>query len=191
MKLTIESAIATFGVKAKAKLSNAAATGQPEDQIRAPFEDLLGQFAELCHFPQSAVTAIGESSVSDLKTRPDYAISVHNALVGFIELKAPGKGADPRKFKDPHDKAQWEKLRSLPNLIYTDGNAFSLWQDGGLVGTVVKLIGDIESSGNKLEAPSGLLGLFENFLNWKPIPPQSAKALAQATARLCRFCGTR
>src|SRR5687767_6663046 len=127
MKPTIESAIATFGAKAKAKLSNVAATGQPEDQIRAPFEDLLGQLAELCQFPEGTVTAVGESSVSDLKTRPDYAVSVHHALVGFIELKAPGKGADPRKFKDPHDKAQWEKLRSLPNLIYADGNAFSLW----------------------------------------------------------------
>src|ERR1035441_1617553 len=58
--------------------------------------------------PEAAVTALGESSVSDLKTRPDYAVTVHNALVGFVELKAPGKGADPRKFKDPHDKAQWD-----------------------------------------------------------------------------------
>jgi hypothetical protein len=123
----------------------------------------------------------------DLKTRPDHAVSVQNALVGFIELKAPGKGADPRKFKDPHDKEQWEKLRSLPNLIYTDGNAFSLWQDGELIGSVVSLIGDIESSGNKLEAPVGLLGLFENFLNWEPVPPRSAKDLAQSTARLCRL----
>ena len=187
MKLTLKSAIANFGAKAKAKLSNPAAKGQPEDQIRAPFEHLLGELAELCRLPQDSVTPVGESSVSDLKTRPDYAVSVHNALVGFIELKAPGKGADPRKFKDPHDKEQWEKLRSLPNLIYTDGNAFSLWQDGELVGSVVSLIGDIESSGNKLEAPGGLLGLFENFLNWEPVAPRSAKDLAQSTARLCRL----
>jgi hypothetical protein len=115
MKLTLESAIAEFGAKAKAKLSNLAAKGQPEDQIRAPFEQLMLQVAELCHFSQGSVVSVGESSVSDLKTRPDYAISVHNALIGFIELKAPGKGADPRKFKDPHDKAQWERLSSLPN----------------------------------------------------------------------------
>ena len=138
MKLTLEAAIADFGAKAKSKLSNLAAKGQSEDQIRAPFENLLGQIAELCQFPKGSVAAIGESSVSDLKTRPDYAISAHDALVGFIELKAPGKGADPRKFKDLHDKAQWEKLGSLPNLIYTDGNAFSLWQNGELVGSVVK-----------------------------------------------------
>ena len=187
MKPTVESAIANFGAKAKAKLSNIAAIGQPEDQIRAPFEDLLSEIAELCDFPQGSVTPVGESSVSDLKTRPDYAVSVQNALVGFIELKAPGKGADPRRFKDPHDKAQWEKLQSLPNLIYTDGNAFSLWQDGELVGSVVNLVGDIESSGQSLAAPPGFLNLFEAFLTWKPIPPQSARALAQTTARLCRL----
>jgi len=187
MKLTIASAIAAFGAHAKEKLANPAATGQPEDQLRAPFERLLIEFAELCNIPKTVVAAVGESSVSDLKTRPDYAITVHNALVGFVELKAPGKGADPRKFKDPHDKAQWDKLHSLPNLIYTDGNAFSLWQNGELVGSVIRLIGDIESSGNKLEAPPGLMNLFESFLRWEPVPPRNAKDLAHTTARLCRL----
>jgi hypothetical protein len=183
----LQAAIAEFGAKAKTKLKNLAATGQPEDQIRAPFEVLLAQVAPLCGFGDGAVIAVGESAVGDLKSRPDYAVSAHNALIGFIELKAPGKGADPRKFKDSHDKAQWERLRSLPNLIYTDGNAFSLWQDGELIGSVVTLIGDIETSGVKLQAPPGLLGLFESFLNWTPLPPSSAKELAKATARLCRL----
>jgi hypothetical protein len=187
MKATLSSAIAAFGAKAKEKLANPSATGQPEDQLRAPFEHLLAELAELCNLPKTAVTPVGESSVAELKTRPDYAITVHNALVGFVELKAPGKGADPRKFKDPHDKAQWDKLSSLPNLIYTDGNAFSLWQNGELTGSVVALIGDIESSGNKLQAPAGILNLFDLFLHWEPIPPTSAKDLAHTTARLCRL----
>src|SRR5450432_2594605 len=178
MKLTIDSAIAAFGTKAKEKLSNPAAIGQPEDQLRAPFEHLLADLAELSRLPKSAVAAVGESSIGALKTRPDYAITVHNALVGFVELKAPGKGADPRKFKDPHDKSQWEKLRSLPNLMYTDGNNFSVWQDGQLVDSVVPLVGDIETSGDKLQGPARLLGLFESFLKWRPFPPRSAKELA-------------
>ena len=88
-------------------------------QLRAPFAQLLADLAELCGLPRTAAAAVGESSISDLKTRPDYAVTVHKTLVGFIELKAPGKGADPRKFRDPHDKAQWEKLHSLPNLLDT------------------------------------------------------------------------
>jgi hypothetical protein len=72
-------------------------------------------------------------------------------------------------------------------LIYTDGNAFSLWQDGELIGSVITLIGDIESSGNKLQEPPGLLSLFEKFFQWKPISPRSAKELAHVSARLCRL----
>lgn len=110
---------AAFGLKAKDKLSNPAAVGNPEDQLRAPFEQLLGDFAELSKLRRADVVAVGESSLGDLKTRSDYAVTVRS-LVGHIELKAPGKGADPRKFKEPHDKSQWEKLQSLPNLTYTD-----------------------------------------------------------------------
>jgi hypothetical protein len=187
MKLTIETVISTFGAAAKAKLSNPGATGQPEDQIRGPFEQLLTDASALCGFPAGAVVAVGESSVGHLKTRPDYAVTVHKALVGFIELKAPGKGADPRKFTDPHDKEQWKRLNSLPNVIYSDGNGFSLWQNGSLVGSIHHLDGDIASSGGKLAPQPGLMALFESFLHWHPVPPLSAKDLAHTTARLCRL----
>jgi hypothetical protein len=109
------------------------------------------------------------------------------ALVGFIEVKAPGKGADPRRFKDPHDKDQWERLKSLPNLLYTDGNAFSLWRDGKLEGAVVHLEGNVETSGAALSAPPALPALFMDFLSWEPIPPKTAKQLAEISARLCRL----
>ena len=120
--------------KPKPKLANLAATGEPEDQLRAPLERLVVDLAEFCGLPRTAVTAVGESSVRELKTRPDYAITVRQALVGFIEVKAPGKGANPRRFRDRHDKEQWKKLQPLPNLLYTDGNEFSLWRSGELVG---------------------------------------------------------
>jgi hypothetical protein len=185
MKLNLDMLIAKFGATAKDKLANPGATGQPEDQLRAPFEHLLAGLADL--LSAGTVTAVGESPQSDLKTRPDYSVTVNKALVGFVELKAPGKGADPRKFKDPHDKEQWEKLRSLPNLIYTDGNAVSLWQNGELIGPIAKLIGDIETSGRELKAPPGFLALFGNFLQWTPVAPHNAKELAHTTARLCRL----
>lgn len=51
MKPSIEAAVASFGAKTKAKLNSLGASGQPEDQIRAPFEQLLSDLAELCHFP--------------------------------------------------------------------------------------------------------------------------------------------
>ena len=186
MSLTVDSAISSFGERTKSKLANVGASGQPEDQLRSPFESLLQDMAMLTALT-GAVEAVGESSIVSLKTRPDYAVTVRNALVGFVELKAPGKGADPRKFKDPHDKDQWERLRSLPNLLYTDGNSFSLWQNGELACPVLMLIGDVESSGKKLMPPPGFAALFESFLRWQPVPPRSAKELAHTTARLCRL----
>ncbi len=103
-----------------------------------------------------------------------------------MEVKAPGKGADPRRYKG-HDKEQWEKLQSLPNLLYTDGNSFSLWQNGELVGSIVELEGDLETSGGKLTAPPELVVRFDKFLRWDPIPPKSAVELAKVSARLCRL----
>src|SRR5262249_46869030 len=91
------------------------------------------------------------------------------------------------KFKDPHDKEQWDKLKSLPNLMYTDGNSFSIWRDGKLESAVVNLEGNVESAGTKLAAPDSLLPLIDDFLRWSPIPPKTAKQLAQVSARLCRF----
>jgi len=143
---TVANAVSTFGASVKPKLANPAISGAPEDQLRGPLEVLLHDLAEIGGLTPKALNLVGETTLAHLKTRPDYAVTVSNALVGFIEVKAPGKGADPRKFSDPHDKDQWDKLKSLPNLIYTDGNAFSLWRDGKLEGTIVHFEGDIESS---------------------------------------------
>jgi hypothetical protein len=187
--MTLAEAISEFGKDAKAKLSNSAATGQPEDQLRKPLENLFEALAELTG-KTGMVTLVGETSLAGMQTRPDYSVTIGagkaKALVGFIEVKAPGKGVDPRKFKDQHDKEQWGKLKALPNLLYTDGNGFSLWQDGELV-SLVQLQGDIETDGAKLGAPVTLLPLIESFLGWNPIPPKTAHALAVTAARLCRF----
>jgi hypothetical protein len=179
MTLTLRSAVSMFGASAKAKFANPAATGEPEEQLRTPLEHLFKDLAELCGFPRDAVEAVGETSLADLKTRPDFALTARNTLVGFVEVKAPGKGADPRRYRDRHDKAQFDKLRSLPNL--------SLWRSGALQGEVVRLAGDVERAGAALDAPPGLLRLFEDFLRWQPTPPRDAKQLAEMSARLCRL----
>lgn len=183
--LTVESAISSFGAAATAKLSSVAAGGNPEDQLRAPFERLLQDMAALS--ARKDVVLIGEASLKDLSLRPDYAVAIDHALAGFVELKAPGKGADPRRFSNPHDKEQGEKLLALPNVMFTDGNSFSLWQEGRLVDKVLTLEGTVDISGAKLAPSPGLQGLFEAFLSWSPSPPDSARSLAHTAARLCRF----
>ena len=185
--MTFQEAISKFGREAKRKLSNPRARGAPEDQLRAPLEALVKNLAELTGLSPDTIVMVGETSLADLKTRPDFAVTGKNALIGFIELKAPGKGADPRRFQDQHDKEQWAKLQTLPNLIYTDGNGFSLWRNGELEGQIVDFTGDIVTAGNKLAAPNSLVPLFTDFFQWEPLPPRSASQLAVVTARLCRL----
>ena len=186
-KPTLQEAVARFGRSAKAKLSNPSAVGAPEDHLRAPFEQLLSDIAAFIGYPPESVVAVGETSLAELGTRPDYAVTSHGALAGFVEIKAPGKGADPRRLKGAHDKGQWARLQSLPNLIYTDGNEFSLWRNGALAAPVVRLQGDVCTAGDKLTPGPGLESLFEAFLQWQPQAPTSTKELAEVTARLCRL----
>lgn len=184
---TVADAVSHYGASTKSKLASIAISGAPEDQLRGPLEALIRDLAQLGGLPAGSVHLIGETTLSDIKTRPDFAVTVSKALVGFIEVKAPGKGADPRRFDNEHDKDQWDKLKSLPNLLYTDGNAFSLWRDGKLEGAIVRLEGNVESAGAKLAAPATLLPLISDFLRWAPIPPKTAKQLAEVSARLCRL----
>ncbi len=184
---SLDEAISRFGASLKAKLSGRGALGAPEDQLRAPLEALLADMAAILLFKAGDVVAVGEATLSALKTRPDYAVTTRGALTGFIEVKAAGKGADPRRFRDDHDRTQWAKLKSLPNLLYTDGNAFSLWRDGALHGEIVRLLGDVETAGAALRAPPALERLFGDFLRWEPIAPTSALALADVSAGLCRL----
>ena len=184
---TFADAVSAFGQAAKRKLSNKAVTGAPEDQLRNPLEELVKAFADVTGLTRQVITLVGETTLSHLKTRPDFSVTRRDEQIGFIEVKAPGKGADPRRFSDDHDKKQWKKLQTLPNLIYTDGNSFSLWRDGALQGKIVTLSDNIETAGAGLEAPETLRALFADFFGWDPIPPRNAKQLAQISARLCRL----
>lgn len=188
-KSGLAQAISAFGAAAREKLANTGASGNPEDQLRAPLETLMPQLASAAGLAH-AVVLVGETPHAETGTRPDYSVTAGGkakALIGYVELKAPGKGYDPRKFTDAHDKAQWTKLRALPNLLYTDGNGFSLWRNGEIVGKPVPLDGDIETSDAKLAAPAALLPLIYDFLTWTPIAPKKPEELAVTAARLCRF----
>jgi len=68
---SFRSAISAFGAAAKFKLSNPAISGAREDQLRAPLEALTGDLAAILGLPGGAISMVGESTVSALKTRPD------------------------------------------------------------------------------------------------------------------------
>ena len=160
--------------------------GEPEEQLRAPVEALIGGVAEALGIPE--IVLVGESAIGDLRVKPDYALIVDQLLVGHIEVKAPGKGADPRRFREAHDKEQWKRLSALPNILYTDGNEWGLYRQGEPIGGIVRLRGDVDQSGPDLTADDAALAfLLSDFLGWEPVAPVSVRQLAETTARLCRL----
>ncbi len=80
----VAAAVSVFGAAIRPKL---AGPGQPEDQMRGPLETLLINVAKSLGL---SLNPVGETSLSDLKLRADYAIEVDGALVGYVEVKAPG-----------------------------------------------------------------------------------------------------
>lgn len=179
----VAAAVSVFGAAATPKL---AGPGEPEDQLRSPLETLLGSVAKDLGL---TVNPVGESLLSDLKVKPDYAIEVDGALAGHIEVKAPGKGADPTLWSaKSRNGQQWEKLKNLPNVLYTDGNSWALYNKGVRNGPVIALKGDVRTSGGKLTTDGpGLAAVLDTFLRWEPQAPRTLSALVNSVAGLCRL----
>lgn len=160
--------------------------GAPEDQLRAPIENLVKAVGGAL---KKKIVAKGESRLPGQLGRPDYAVMVDGLLTGYIELKEPGKGADPDKYTG-HDREQWKRFQSLPNIIYTDGNEWALYRDGQRVGSSVMLSGSVTTLGAKAVKPrdaAGLSSMHTVFLSWAPIVPKNTRDLAAMLAPLCRM----
>lgn len=172
-----------FGQATHTKL--ATGLGEPEEQLRAPFETLLGDLAQVMGL---SLTIVGEAHLPEERSRPDYAVTVppDPLPVGFIELKAPGVGSAADRFKGGHDKAQWTRLRVLPNLLYCDGNSWSLYRSGEKV-RVAHLEGDLLEGPALQDHDSTLMPLVSDFLDWEPKAPASAGELVSRVAGLCRL----
>jgi hypothetical protein len=173
-----------FGATVRQPL--AAGIGRPEDQIAAPAARLV----------QAAGRALGlkvvthaETPLSELSSRPDFAVDVADSAVGFIEVKRPGKGADPTAWSArSHDGRQWLNLRLLPNVLYTDGSEWALYRDGERAGPVAKLDGALDRAGSSLSlADDKLARVLEEFLWHPPDPPRRLRSLVRTAARLCRY----
>ncbi len=160
---------------------------QPEDQLKAPTTRLLEAAGTAFDLE---VVARTEANASELGVRPDVGVQVQGLLTGHIELKAPGKGAKHRAFRDEHDKAQFKRLSDHPNLVYTDGNEWALYRMGTTVGRIVSATGDVRSDGTSTYTDAEcaqLEELLRDFFLWSPIVPSSPKALAQALAPLTKL----
>ena len=158
--------------------------GREEDQLRRPVDNLLEGLGKTHGF---TILAKDESPLAQVG-RPDFAIAVNRLLCGYIELKSPGSGTDPRRFKG-HNRQQWDRFRHLPNLIYTDGNEWALFRSGEAIRRV-RFRDDLTLAGAQGvdEATAAQLeGLLIDFFQWQPIVPKGAAQLAELLAPLTRL----
>jgi hypothetical protein len=159
---------------------------QPEDQLKSPVQTLLKAIGKTFQLDLDSRT---EAHAYGVVGRPDIGVSVGGLPSGFVELKAPGKGARTDRFRGA-DKNQWERFKAIDNLIYTDGSEWALYRFGERRGQVVQVGRDLTIDGkNGLDdnAASQLSALLRDFLIWEPVSPSSPKALADALAPLCHL----
>ena len=179
----VHAALCKFADAVTEKMSQLS-PGEPEDQLRTPFENLMQEVGQvLAH----DVVCTGESRLPGRLGTPDYAVHSQNLLTGYVELKAPGKGANPDRYSG-HDRLQWRRFQAIPNLIYCDGNDWGLYRDGERVRPLVRLSGDVAADGKSAIAAKDaetLLALLTDFLSWSPIIPRDVKGLTQLLAPLC------
>jgi hypothetical protein len=164
-------------------------SASPEDQLKPVVADLLKSAGATYGLTIESRT---ETHLSDHKIRPDIAIYVGGLICGYIELKAPGQGADAPQLKGEHNKKQWEKLKGLPNLIYTDGRDWMLYRAGERPDgqPMVRLHDDPTDKGKTAvtkDDAERLERLFRDFLVWQPNVPHSPSGLAKYLAPLTRF----
>ncbi|MFF0267403.1 type ISP restriction/modification enzyme [Kribbella sp. NPDC004536] len=135
------------------------------------------------------VTMIGETRLPDLSIRPDYAVDVAGARVGYVELKRPGFGI-PETWQRPakHDLEQWQRFQQLPNVIYSDGEQFARYSFGKLQGRVARLEpGLVHASGRLQTVGTEFARVMTTFLLWEPERPRNLDELVRLVANLCRL----
>lgn len=177
--------VAQFGREVSAKLQGVGGKDSGrEEALTAPTELLLRGMA----WRQNVkLTAHGQHTIKKLKARPDFAMTIDGKIIGHVELKAPGKGVDPSKWSvNSHDYEQWEKIKVLPNLLYTDGYEWALYREGVRVGGTARLLGDFDRSTAELVvADHRFEQLIPLFLGWIPQEPDSLGDLVNRIAGLC------
>jgi len=177
-------ALKSFAATIQSKFA-AVVDGREEDQLRRPVDELLEKIGRSQNL---VVVAKDESTLDDKLGRPDFAVTVNRLLCGYIELKSPGTGVEPHRFKG-HNKKQWERFSLLPNLIYTDGNEWALFRYGESIRRV-RFDDDLTVIGARAindKSADDMRALLSDFFQWEPIVPKTAKQLAELLAPLCRM----
>ena len=167
----------------------AAAAGDfNEERLTAPCRKLLEVLLQA--FGYAGHTVVDKTAVRAGRRVgvPDLSVYDPNGRLRLcVELKAPGKGADPTRFVTAHDARQWRCYKSLPNLIYTDGGDWALYHNGRRAMKPQTVCADLTDPNEQVNVNArGMRQLFDQSFRWAPKPITSLDGLAKESARRCR-----
>lgn len=195
--LDFDNLVVEFGKDVKKNLEGN--EGEPEAQLTTPVSHFLKGFGDLHNLSvtlvrETSITVAGGGNKKSGTVRPDFGVKVNGLLVGHVELKAPSKSIDPATFtKKSHEYKQWQKLKNLPNLLYTNGREWRLYRYGALVPVTTSgheseiayiHTSDFVKHKGPFTATPSLQGILQSFLFWEPNPITSADKLVKTLAPL-------
>lgn len=95
--ISIHEALQTFAAAVTAKMTQITA-GEPEDQVRGPFENFMAGVAAAlgCN-----VVCTGETPLPDRLGRPDYAIHLNQAARWIRRAQSPRRRCDRDALQRP------------------------------------------------------------------------------------------
>lgn len=157
-----------------------------EETLTAPVRELIGAMSAAADFKpvviaDKATVKFGDTSVGI----PDLSVYRGGLLLLVIELKAPGRGANPTQFGG-REKDQWERYSQLPTVIYTDGNDWTLWRSGSPGATLSVCDNLMDPASPVKVCGAEAVRLFSDALDAPPLTITSTAQLARETARRCR-----
>ena len=163
----------------------------PEDQLKVPVSTFLTTIGDQRPAQVNVFTEHRQVTGDNVQgVRLDMAIKDgFGRLVGHIELKAPGKSANPHRQAgwSKHDKAQWKRLENHANLVYTNGWEWTLLRHG-MDRPVAHVLLSPNADGTLPEGQvEQLSNLLDQFLSWKPTTASSPRGLAEQLAPLARL----
>jgi Type ISP C-terminal specificity domain/N-6 DNA Methylase len=165
------------------------------EQALAPtFQKLLEELLpiisanELIVVPEFATSGIG---------RPDIALKrAGQPPRAFVELKSPTKPGDPSRYKDVHDKKQFERFQSLPVWAISNFISLRVYKRNELISSV-EIVPETalepETSDIKAEKlirngdPAGLMKALMPLAFADPPPANDAEQLAANMAHAARL----
>ena len=157
-----------------------------EETLTGPCRDLLKATAQIVGGAQ--FTIVDKAPVPGTGY-PDMAVfNSRGQIVVYVELKAPGKGADPASLSSEHDRRQWQRYSLLDNIVYTDGLEWALYRRGNRTGPALQFGDDLTASIKvTAEVSQQAVELFSSAFSWTPSAVNGPIGLARTCARYCKM----